>query len=807
MRRLWLLSFAIFFSALLWMPARADEKDPNAEDETRLKNSGQGTDGPSLVAFLSSRAKGDLPFATLKKLIDDLDSKDAAVRQKAGGQLVAVGSLAVPLLRQLARDSDTPETAALARRILGVIEDDSGALSVSTIRLLVARRPAGTPEALLAYLPHAENDTVREELRSALAAVAYDKGVPEPALLKALEDEHPMRRAAAITAICSTGKAEPRATLRKLLGDPSPSVRLRASFALAAANDAKAVSTLVTLLTDLPLEQGKEVETYLNELAGELAPKVTLGADETSRVKTRDAWATWWLATEGDASLEEVKKRTLSEADMTNSQNLIERLGDDSFDVRQKAEEDLKKLGSKIIPILRTAMKNGDLEIRGRVAKLLSNIEADKATPLSAVTCRLIALRKPKGAVESLLAYMPFADETVAEDLQTALNSVAFPGGKADPALIKALEDKAPARRQAAGLALCSGPLADNMDNIRKTLKDKDLTVRLRVAMALAMSREVEGVPVVIELVGELPGEGSGMAEEFLLSLAKEDGPKDLPEGEDNRKKRAKEWEKWWDAKKDKVAMLDRMNHVIRERYQGLTILVQSNNGQIQEWDKDGKVRWTITGLNNPWDAQMLKSNRILITEYGNQTVSERDLKGNILWKVTIPGNWPMQAERLSNGQTFVVCRNELLQYDRGGRQVFKFSRPAGDIMSARRLPNGKIVMVTSNRQIVQLDRAGKEVATATVPNVYYNQNEILDNGNVIVPLGWNNTIIEYDLKGKEVWRASCQQPMHAMRAANGTTVVSSQNWPYQIIDLDKKGTQVSTRATGGLYVFRVKRR
>src|SRR5262249_33308004 len=157
---------------------------------------------------------------------------------------------------------------------------------------------------------------------------------------------------------------------------------------------------------------------------------------------------------------------------------------------------------------------------------------------------------------------------------------------------------------------------------------------------------------------------------------------------------------------------------------------------------KDNKQRWAITGLLNPWDAQVLPGNRVLIAEYNGQRVTERDLKGNIVWQKQVP-SWPMSAERLRNGQTFIVCRNLLLLVDRSGRELLKVER-GHDIMSARRLANGQMVVVTSNRQILRLDRSGKQIKMAAIPNVFYNQNEVLNNGNVLVPLGWNNRVIEY---------------------------------------------------------------
>jgi hypothetical protein len=346
--------------------------------------------------------------------------------------------------------------------------------------------------------------------------------------------------------------------------------------------------------------------------------------------------------------------------------------------------------------------------------------------------------------------------------------------------------------------------LTEILPLIRPLLKDKDQNVSLKVALALAGAREPEAVPVLISLVGDLSGEGSGLAEEYLMKLARDNPPQPLPDGEDNRKKRSATWSKWWNDNKARIVMVDRFAPVVRERYLGYTLLIMANNQQIVEWDKDNKPRWTMTGLLNPWDAQVLPNNRVLVAEYNGQRVTERNLKGEILWQKNV-GSWPMSAERLANGQTFIVCRNLLLLVDRSGRELLKIDRPH-DVMSARRLANGQIVLITNARQLLRLDRSGKQIKAATIPNVFYNQNEILKNGNVLIPLGWNNVVIEYNADGKEVWRATAPQPMHCSRLPNGNTLVVSQNWPYKTYELDKAGKQIAEVLTNN-YVFRARRR
>src|SRR5262249_50603509 len=174
----------------------------------------------------------------------------------------------------------------------------------------------------------------------------------------------PLRLPTAIDVICAPGAPAPEA-LRKLLDDPKPSVRLRAALALAGARDAKAVSMLIVLLGELPQAQAQQALDWLYNLAGEKSPSVSLGDDELSRRNVRDAWAEWWLASEGPGLLEEFRKRTLNDADREKCAALILKLNDDDFDVRESASNELKKLKSVAVPLLRAAAQNStELEVR-----------------------------------------------------------------------------------------------------------------------------------------------------------------------------------------------------------------------------------------------------------------------------------------------------------------------------------------------------------------------------------------------------------------------------------------------------------
>src|SRR5581483_4463501 len=118
---------------------------------------------------------------------------------------------------------------------------------------------------------------------------------------------------------------------------------------------------------------------------------------------------------------------------------------------------------------------------------------------------------------------------------------------------------------------------------------DPDPSVRLQVALGLAGARDRDAVPVLIALIGELPADRSGPAEEYLLRLAAEHPPA-MPTGEgDLRAKRRDAWEAWWTAQGDKVELIERTVAGLTQRFLNHTLLVESQNGMVTELGPDGK--------------------------------------------------------------------------------------------------------------------------------------------------------------------------------------------------------------------------
>lgn len=782
-------------------------------DEGLLHSVGVSTDSAGLLTYFRLRSQGTAKPERLAALIEQLGDKSPIVARKASGELVSIGAPAIPVLRQAVKDPDRQQTVTMAQRCLQALEQHPGYLSAAAARLISQQRPPGAAETLINFLPNAEDDGVVEEIRLALVAVAHPDGKPDPALLKALRDPSPIRRALAIDTLCQNGVSAflmEQVPLRELLNDPKPSVRLRAALALARARDTAAVSALIALLAELPLNQARQAEEYLTELAGDQAPKTQLTGETDGRQKCREAWATWWKASEdGNRLLDEVRKRTLTEPLRLKCEELIAQMGDTDFNVREKAEAQVKTMGVLIVPLLRQATRHHDLEIRKRALACLTKLTSDKSLPLSPITARLIALRKPAGAVETLLAYMPYADdEAILGEVQLTLNAVAFKDGKPDPNIVRALTDAQGARRAAAAEALCLGGDREHLPEIRKLLTDSEASVRLKTALALAGIRERQAVSTLIDLLGELPFEQAEPAEEYLQRLAGERSPENLPagDGEDNRKKRQTAWAAWWKANGEKVTLVDRYPPADTEHYLGHILLVIANSNQVMELGADRKVRWQMNGLMNPRDVQVLGNDRFLIAEWTAQRVAERNRRGDILWEKKTPGSYALSAQRLRNGHTFITCHNKVMEVDRAGNEIFSILRNEGVVM-ARRMRDGQIVLVNNHAQCMRMDATGKVLKTFGVQMAWQNGVDILPNGHVVIPATWMNKVLEYDAEGKTVLDFVAIQPMCATRLRNGNVLIGPQQWPAKVIETDKSGKQVSEINNLPQMVYRVRTR
>jgi hypothetical protein len=503
--------------------------------------------------------------------------------------------------------------------------------------------------------------------------------------------------------------------------------------------------------------------------------------------------------TDGPALLEFLKSRTLTEEECERVDATIAQLGSSSFKVRAQASQDLIAKGPGVLELLRQGQHHPDLEVQRRCEACIQKIkEHDEFPDTAGAAVRVIGARKPPGAVEVLLAYLPFAeDDSVADDIRDALAKLAVQGGKVNKTLVDALTDKKAVRRAAAGQAIAlAGAAAKHQNAIRGLLSDADITVRYRVATALVMARDKDAVPVMIDLLPQASQSQAWQIEDILYRLADGKSPPSVPlgEGDAGREKCRDAWRAWW---QQHAAVADLAVVKSSPRLLGRTTLILLDLGRIIDLEGSA-IRWQMGGLLLPLDVQLLDDDRILIAEHAANRVTERDLKGNILWEIPFPE--PQVAQRLPNGNTFIASKYRVTEFNPARKQVFIFNVPGGDgIMKCTKLPNDEIAALLDSGKVVRWASTGKELKELSSFQVGIGQPlfggrlNVLPSGRVLVPHHAENKVVEYDRSGKVVWEVKVQQPIVATRLPNGDTLVTSMTDINQgrAVEFDRNGNEV----------------
>jgi hypothetical protein len=498
------------------------------------------------------------------------------------------------------------------------------------------------------------------------------------------------------------------------------------------------------------------------------------------------------VPTDGPALLEFVRKHLTEEVSEQRLKELIEQLGDDSFAKREEASIQLVLLGRRSRNHLLAALRNPDLETRTRAKRCLQEIDrpGGLALEVPSTAIRVLAQRRPAGTVKMLFTLLPdVAELALAGEIREALVTLAVKDGRLNPVLVEGLKDRLAVKRAAAAFALCRAKASDQLSVIRKLLDDPDTRVRTSVALALLQMRHKKGMPALLALLDQPPTREAGLVEEMLFRLAGDKAPA-LPDGsERSRKKYRANWEAWW---KEYGSKLDPAVIEERARAFGHTTVLLLDEGEVLDLDASNRVCWKFDKLEQPLDVQRLGNDRVLLAEHGGNRVTERNSKGEIVWEKKI--NEPLSAERLPNGNTFIANRYSLVEVDRTGKEVFTYSRPAGeDIMRARRLPDGDILLITQRgvTRFVRLNRLGKEIKSFGVDVATSGGRlDLTRAGNVLIPELQNQRVVERDMDGKMVREFAVLDPITALALPNGHVIATSMS-QKRAIEFDRAGREV----------------
>lgn len=786
--------------------APVEEAPRSLEDEQALRDAGLSSSGPALLAFFQARARTEIDREPLQRLLQECVKGSPEERVRATAELLGLGPLALPALRQAAGDLDRPDLAARAARCLPWLEGPaSHKLLIAAAQALGRRQPEGAAAALLAYLPLAEDAEVVRAVHAALAAVAMPHGKPDPALLRGLADPLGVRRAAAGVALCRADAPEQLPAIRKLLNDPAPGVRLRTALALGEAHDAKAIPVLIELLGELPAEQRQPIEEFLKQLAGEWTPAAQFASeDKIGRRIRRDAWAAWWRNADAESLLAALREHTLTPEGRAKIASLLANIGSDDFTVREAVTKELFALGRICLPQLREAAKSKDAETARRAKQLMDRIENEPAHHLPAAAVRLLAVRKPPGSVQALLDYLPFAEnETIAADTTGALTVLAQQDGKPHPTLLRVLKDANPTLRATVAEVLIQGGGSEGRTAARALLNDDSPEVRLRVALAIARNKDRSGVPVLIELLTVLPLDRVAQVEDSLHQLAGDSAPEVSAGAEPAERKKCRDaWLAWWKINANRVDL----TRLTTQPLLGYTLICDMQGNRVYELDRKGKQRWVINNAGGPTDARILPGNRVLIAEYGTDRVTERDFNGKILWEKRVAN--PVNVQRLPNGNTFVATFNgPIFEFDKSGNEVARFNNPAGMNTASVRTRRNTIVALTQNAQCCIMDNTGKQLKTfaSGQPGNFLGCLDVAPNGRIIVAQQHRNKVVEFDTDGKTIVEVNAPNAVSATGLPNGHFLVASQN-AQRVYELDRTGKIVWEHTNAG-QVMRARRR
>lgn len=531
------------------------------------------------------------------------------------------------------------------------------------------------------------------------------------------------------------------------------------------------------------------------------------GADVDSDADEQ-ALRTAKLPTEGPSLLAEFRKRTPDEDSQARIKALIAQLGSDSYTEREEASEELASCGVEATGLLRAAIRQRDLEIRRRAREALATIEQNEVSAdVLVAALRVLRRCKPTRLSEVLMDYVPFAaNAEVAEEVCSTLAATAVRDGDSDPRLIRALTAASPSQRGIAGAALCRGGDRQQLTSVRRLLRDPDMYVRRRVALTLVESREKAAVTVLIELLAELPLADAEQIETILLQIAGETAP--LVNVDTPRPKYRDAWAEWWRSRGEAID-LAKIELAPHWRGYSLAILMAGGirgrgirTGTILEVDAQGRTRWQLQGLFTPVDAQVINEKQVLVTEYSPGQVTERNLNGDVVRRIPV-SDMPLEARRLPNGNTFITTRNQVIELDRNDKEVWSSNgNIAGMIVAACRFRGGEVGICHRTGDFVRVDRKGKILASFRVGRLFRpfgTHIQALPNGNVLVPLFYDNKVVEFDPKGREVWSVQFARPTSAQRLPNGRTLVAGYG-SNTIMELDPNGREVkSTPCLGRL--------
>jgi outer membrane protein assembly factor BamB len=262
------------------------------------------TNGAKLIEYLKQRTLTESEQGRIAEIIKRFGADDFDERVRATQEIESYGPAAIGPLKPAASDSD-PEVAFRARQALKKVETvPHSAVASAAVKAVAKLKPDGAAAALIGFLPLADDEAVSDVIRDALVSLAIGAdGKADPALVAALADVSPIRRAAAYKALITGGPSTERIRVKDayprvreaVLKESDTEARFTGLWALALTTREKEfIPELIALVPKLPRGRIWQVEDLLLQLAGTHPKDGRFLKSPESLAKAGDAWQAWW---------------------------------------------------------------------------------------------------------------------------------------------------------------------------------------------------------------------------------------------------------------------------------------------------------------------------------------------------------------------------------------------------------------------------------------------------------------------------------------------------------------------------------
>jgi len=264
-----------------------------------LKAAGVKADGEGALKFLRSLLPDSNRDPEIARLIKDLGSEKFAQREAAEVGLMRIGIQSVPALRAATKETDEPEIAARAGRLIARVERNRENITpaiVGAFALIAHHKPEGSVAAVIDSLPMLGDEWSASKGRDLLAEIATtaDRPVLEAYLKESKAEEDKIAAISGLAAILPETEFK---TLEPYMDADQPeAIQLATAHALARRKHRPVLAIFVRLLeSDIGTTRWKSstlIEAFTGKEVGGNPYVEELSAERMAGVKK-------WLAEEG----------------------------------------------------------------------------------------------------------------------------------------------------------------------------------------------------------------------------------------------------------------------------------------------------------------------------------------------------------------------------------------------------------------------------------------------------------------------------------------------------------------------------